>query len=154
MLVRDAMSSDPSACSSTDTLEQATRILWEMDVGCVPVVNEEGTPVAMLTDRDICMAAYTSGKPIHMLHVQSAMSRGVFSCKDSDSVAQAEHIMRNWQVRRLPVVDARDQLVGVLSLNDIVRSRTASKVGRVKERVVGDVVDTLNAICRHTQPRG
>jgi CBS domain-containing protein len=123
--------------------------MWELDVGCVPVVDEEGRPVAMLTDRDVCMAAYTTGKRLSQLKVQSAMSRGFFSCKADDGLAEAESTMRDWQVRRLPVVDASDRLVGVLSITDIVRARSANALERAKERVVGDLADTLSAICRH-----
>lgn len=154
MLVREAMSSGPAACRSGQTLSEAARIMWELDVGCVPVVDDGGQPIAMLTDRDVCMAAYTSGKTLAQLTVQSAMSKGVFSCNADDTLTVAERTMRDWQVRRLPVIDPAGRLVGVLSFNDIVLARAGSKVERVKEFVSGDVVDTLSSICKHRRATG
>ena len=75
----------------------------------------------MLTDRDICMAAYTQGKPLHDISIATAMSPQLFSCKGDDSIEEAEAIMRRYQVRRLPVTDFSGRLVGVLSLNDITK---------------------------------
>jgi len=68
--------------------------------------------VAMITDRDVCMAAYTTGRPLTALHVYDAMSRELHTCEPGDSVADAEAIMRENQVRRLPVVDDAGNLAG------------------------------------------
>ena len=78
----------------------------------------------MLTDRDICMAAYTQGRPLGEMQVSSAMSRQLFSCRPEDSLAKAEEIMRTNRIRRLPVIDADRHLVGILSLDDIAREAT------------------------------
>src|SRR5262245_6101900 len=64
MEVREIMSTDLETCRADDTLDRAARLMWEHDCGVVPVVDHEGTAVGMITDRDICMAAYTQGRPL------------------------------------------------------------------------------------------
>ena len=59
-------------CSERDSLEQAARIMWDSDVGCLVVVGEEGRPIGMVTDRDLTMAAYTQGVALRDASVSSA----------------------------------------------------------------------------------
>ena len=101
----------------------------------------------MVTDRDVCMAGYTKGLPLRAITASEVMSRDVFCCAPEDLVTSAEEVMRQRQVRRLPVVDSSGQLVGILSLNDIVRAAGGSK-GR--DGVSAEAVEaTLAAIGRH-----
>ena len=72
--VREVMTKDVLTCSVSDRLNRAAQLMWESDCGCIPIVEEHGMLVGMLTDRDICMAAYTSGKPLSEISVTSAMS--------------------------------------------------------------------------------
>jgi CBS domain-containing protein len=120
----------------------------EFDIGVVPVVDEEHFPVAMVTDRDIALACYHKAEGPQMIPLRDVMSRGIHSCKLGDPVTVAERIMRDWQVRRLPVVDEHGRLAGVLSLTDIVLASERSALARAKERVAGDLGETLAAICR------
>ena len=120
MRVRSLMSTTVYSCTADQTLDRAARLLWEHDLGCVPVVDAGGRPVAMLTDRDICMAAYLRGAPIAEIDIASAMSTDLFTCHVDDALSEAERTMMTRQVRRLPVVDDEGKLVAVLSLNDIV----------------------------------
>jgi predicted transcriptional regulator len=75
----------------------------------------------MITDRDICMATYTQGKPIWQIPVTSASALHVWSVHPDDSIETAEQLMKRHRVRRLAVIDRGGNLVGVLSLADIVR---------------------------------
>jgi CBS domain-containing protein len=151
MRVRSLMTTAVHSCTPDQTLADAARAMWEHDVGCVPVVDEAGRPIAMLTDRDICMAAYLRGRPIGDIQVASAMSPALFTCHVDDPLHEAERTMMTRQVRRLPVVDDAGLMVAVLSLNDIVLHRTSSTLSKVKERLRGNVVETLAAISRHRE---
>jgi len=141
MRVRDLMTPDPWSCAPTDSLAAAARLLWDRDVGVLPVV-EGGVVVGMLTDRDACMAAYTQGRPLAELPVRSAMSREVHAARPDDSIASAMFTMREQQVRRLPVVDEAGGLQGVLSVGDLTG---AAVVGDLDP---GELIDTLAAIGR------
>jgi CBS domain-containing protein len=119
MKVSRLMTSNVYTCSPDDTLTDAARIMWDKDCGCLPVVDAERRVLAMITDRDICMAAYTQGVPLHALHVSSAMSRGLVTCSPDRSHADLERLMREKQLRRIPVVDAEGRLLGIITLGDL-----------------------------------
>ena len=136
------MKADVQTCAPEDSLDTAARLLWEADVGVLPVVSG-GRTVGMITDRDICMAAYTQGRPLRELQVSSAMSRRVYGVRPETPLSEATLIMREHQVRRLPVVDQEGKLVGLLSLNDLARdaARARAKVS------MKEVAETLAAVC-------
>ena len=108
------------SCSPADGLNEAARLMWESDCGAVPVVDEAEHLVGIVTDRDICMAAYTRGEPLGALTVESTMSREVTSASPKDSLERIATLMRDKQVRRIPIVDD-GRLVGMVSLADIAR---------------------------------
>ncbi|HLU40431.1 MAG TPA: CBS domain-containing protein [Planctomycetota bacterium] len=116
------MTKEVQTCQPHHTLAEPARLMWECDCGVVPVVDDARRVVGMVTDRDICMATYTQGKPPSAIPVQSVMAKNVVSCRVDEDLASAEQKMQKAQVRRLPVVDQDGVLVGILSLNDIARS--------------------------------
>lgn len=121
MKVQDLMSSRVLTCAASEPLSAAARIMWEHDCGCVPVVSSEGILVGIVTDRDVCMAAYTQGRPIEAIPVHVAMAKSVQSISAADSVEKALKLMSERQVRRLPVVDHWHRVVGIVSLADLAR---------------------------------
>jgi predicted transcriptional regulator len=74
MKIQNVMTRDVSACSPEDMLSRAAQLMWERDCGCVPVIDHSGVVCGMVTDRDICIAAYTQGLPLHQIAVRRAMS--------------------------------------------------------------------------------
>jgi CBS domain-containing protein len=125
MKIEQLMTRAVRTCRQDDTLEQAAREMWEGDVGCLPVVDDEGRALGMITDRDICMAAYTQGVPLRESHVSSAMSRKLVCCSPQTSIAEVEALMQRSQIRRVPVVDL-GALVGIVTLGDIARHAQSS----------------------------
>jgi len=115
------MSKEVASCQLSDSLSVAAKIMWEKDCGCVPVVDGHGRAVSMITDRDICMAAYTQGKQLHDIVVADVCSPGLRTCNRDEPVSDAVNTMAIAQVRRLPVVDADGRLVGLLALSDLIR---------------------------------
>lgn len=144
--VHDVMRVRVHTCTPSDTLARAAQLMWEKDVGCLPVVDGRRV-VAMITDRDICMASFTQWAHLSELAVSSAMSQTLYSCSPDDSISTAEERMRQNQVRRLAVVDAEGCLVGLISIGDIARyvcSHTAKGSMSVSQ---AEVADTIAAIC-------
>ena len=121
MLVRDVMTRDVACCHPSDSLADAARIMWQRDCGVAPVVDADGAVVGILTDRDICMAAWTKGLPLHAMRVAEAASSVVSVIGPDDPIGLAEVRMRAHQLRRLPVVFTSGRIAGMLSLNDLVR---------------------------------
>ena len=118
---RDVMKSNPVSCRPSDNLSQAAQRMWDGDFGALPVVDDEGKPVGMLTDRDVCMAAYTRGSPLCELSVRGAMSNGVHTCKANDSLRALLDAMTANKIRRMPIVADDGTLVGIVSLADLAR---------------------------------
>ncbi|MDF3071792.1 MAG: hypothetical protein K0R38_7393 [Polyangiaceae bacterium] len=133
--VRDLMKRDPVTCGPSDDLSEAAKLMWEGDFGVVPVVDDQGRPIGMLTDRDVCMAAYKRGVSLRELTVESAMSRSVASCRPTDTMRLLMDAMATYQVRRLPVVDDAGKLVGIVSLADIARLAQAPTLLSQEARV-------------------
>jgi CBS domain-containing protein len=95
--------------------------MWDGDLGYLPVVDDAGRVVGTVTDRDVCMCAYTCGAELRQVPVDRAMSRRVHTCRPEDSLQNALALMAEKQVRRLPVTDDKGKLIGVVTINDIAR---------------------------------
>jgi CBS domain-containing protein len=121
MNANDLMTRGPRSVRTTDRLDAAARVLWEQDCGIVPVVDAANVLVGVVTDRDLCMASYTQGRPLDEIAVVGPMARQLRTCRPDDSIATVLSAMQQAQVHRLPVVDARGVLLGIVSINDIVR---------------------------------
>jgi len=149
MRIEHLMQKDVGSVTAEQTLNDAARILWERDCGSVPVLSEDGARrvVGMLTDRDICMAAYTQGRELREIPVRVAMSTAPQTCRPDDSVEDAEAILRRARVRRLPVVDDAEQLAGIVSLSDLARAAARCR-GQKKPAIdEAEVAGTLASIC-------
>ena len=144
MKVSEIMSKEVFVCRPEDNLYEAAALMWDNDIGALPVVNDHSKVIGMITDRDICMCAYTKGRALSDLAVHSAMSRQIHSCAADDKVAAAEEKMILFKVRRLPVLDATGLPVGILSLNDIAL-HAGKKNG--KDLEPDQVVQVLASVC-------
>ena len=152
MKVSEIMCKDVRCVTEDAQSNEAAGVMWECDCGIVPVVTANGKRrlSGVITDRDICMAAYTQGKTLAEIPVKSAMSAQVLTCSPEDSITVAEEQMRSAQIRRLPVVDVERRLMGVISLADIARESTRSRRAQRPNVEAREVGDTLAGI---TQPR-
>jgi CBS-domain-containing membrane protein len=158
MEVREVMTARVQCCTPDDSLEHAARLMWDNDCGCLPVctvADGKAPAIGLITDRDICMCALFQGAPLSALHVHQAMTDRLLACQPGDTLEEAERVMRQGQVRRLPVLSAEGQLLGIVSLADL--ARTAAREGTT--RIIGhdisesEVGHTLAAICqRQTAP--
>ena len=147
MKTSELMSTPVHTCTIHDSLDAAARSMWDNDCGAVAVVDDDGSLVGMLTDRDVCMAAYTQGRSLPEIPVATAMARIVFTVGSDDPVDRAEQLMAERQIRRVPVVDGQNRPIGLISMNDLARG--AMKDGQAKRAV--KLVSTLAAVC---SPRG
>jgi len=148
MNIQDIMSSPALTCGASDSLNDAARVMWEHDCGVVPVVNDEGRLVGIITDRDICMAAYTHGGAIGSIPISDAMAKQVYWCHADQSLEAAERLMKDKQIRRIPIVDKEHRPVGMVSLNDIAR-RAEVQAGDGLSR---ELTQTLQGICQPRSP--
>ncbi|HVN29501.1 MAG TPA: CBS domain-containing protein [Candidatus Binataceae bacterium] len=153
MKVEEIMQRDVRVCTQDDTLNAAAHIMWEYDCGCVPVIATDGNGeiVGVISDRDICMAAYTQGKCLNDISVGIAMAHSVLSCKAEDDLALVEAMMREARIHRIPVVAENGAVVGIISLTDIARAALSLGEGRFALGTQAEIARTLAAI---REPRG
>ncbi len=151
MRVAQLMTTDIRYCHATDSLGLAAQIMWDNDCGCVPVVDDALRVVGMITDRDCAMAAHMRNQRLDEIPVGQVMAHGLRTCGAGDPVDTAERLMREAKVRRLPVVDDEGHLVGLLSLNDLVRHVRRDRGARPDGLAADAIVRTIAAI---SEPRG
>lgn len=121
MNVKEVMSREVRSVRMGERLDAVARVLWEHDCGIVPIVDSANVLVGVLTDRDLCMAAYTQGRVLSDIAVTSVMARAVRTCKPDDSITTVLGALQQAQVHRLPVVDIRGICVGIVAVNDLIR---------------------------------
>jgi CBS domain-containing protein len=143
MKVKELMTSDVKSCGPDTNLATAAKIMWEEDCGAIPVTDERGKVIGVITDRDICIAAATRARTEGDITVQDVISKSVFSCTPSDDIRSALETMKTRQVRRLPVVDQSGRLAGILSIHDIALQ---SRMSKGNDLPADAVLDTFVAI--------
>jgi CBS domain-containing protein len=146
MLVSEIMTRQVATVRTDEKASAAAQLMWDCDCGALPVLDEEGRAVAVVTDRDVCMATLFQDRPPSQFPVSIAMSRDLHFCLPEHDVTTAEQRMRARQIRRLPVLDADRRLVGIVSLADIVRA-TAGTKDRKDTLRSDEVAATLLDIC-------
>ena len=113
VMTREAETITPEA-----SVQDAARLMSELNVGSLPVCDGN-TLVGMVTDRDITLRATAMGKAPQSTAVAEVMTAAATCCSESDSVDDVLRMMGDEQIRRVPVIDANKQLVGIVSLGDL-----------------------------------
>ena len=133
MSVRDYCSRKPVTVDPYASVRSAVRLMEERGVGCV-VVTEQGRTVGMLTDRDAALTVLTRRLDADAVPVREVMHQPVQTLDPDAPFAWALSLLRASRLRRLPVVDSGGALVGVLSLDDVVRL-LATEIGDLAEAI-------------------
>lgn len=133
--VSDFMTRDPRCVRESDEVREAARIMKSEDTGVVPVVDGKKI-IGMITDRDIVVRGIAEGKDLASARVNELMTRQVRSVREDARLDEALDLMSSAEIRRVPVVNASDELVGIVSLGDIATdSRQSGNVGRAMEDI-------------------
>jgi CBS domain-containing protein len=115
----------------------------ECDCGALPVVGDNGVLVGMVTDRDIVIRVVARGRDVRNAIVADCMTERVFACYANESVAECMRQMAHHQVRRMPIVDDRGRLVGILAQADLARHAGRHPVAE-ERRSVAHVVGAVS----------
>jgi CBS domain-containing protein len=138
MQVGEVMSIQVNIASPHQTIREAAQMMADIDAGALPVRDNDRL-VGMITDRDIAVRAVAAGKGPET-PVREVMSTDVKYCFADDEVDEVAHNMADIKLRRLPVLDGRKRLVGIISLADIALAEGPSPAG--------------HAICGISEPGG
>lgn len=151
MKVKEIMTPEAKAIWLTESLADAARLMWENDCGVLPIIKDGRKVIGLITDRDVCMASAMRDRSPSAISVEEVMTGQVYAVNPEDNIDQALQVMRQHQIRRLPVINPEGELEGILSMNDIVLH--ANPHAAAEDSIdYGDVVKTCQAICRHPVP--
>jgi CBS domain-containing protein len=118
MQVKDVMSPSPFSCAPEDTLDRVAKLMRDHDCGFIPVCQGSEL-VGVITDRDITCRAVALAKNPSTLRVRDFMSKPVFTVKEDDETQAAIELMEAKQVRRLPVLSRKNEVIGVIAPSDL-----------------------------------
>ena len=145
MQVQDIMTKDVSCCSPATNAAAAAEMMWKRNCGVLPVIEDGGRLVGMVTDRDLFIALGTQNRRPADLPVGEIMNTEVALCAAADDLGTALKLMAAKQVQRLPVVGESHALEGMLSIDDVLRAPT--------DGLSSVVLKTLRQICNRTAER-
>lgn len=134
MTAKDIMTRNVKVVSPESTLQEAAEIMKNSDIGILPVA-EDGHIVGILTDRDIVIRAISKGEDPHSSSVKKTMSKTINRCYEDQNVDDIAKEMEKLQIRRMPVFDKTDRLVGIISLGDFTIRYSDQKASEVLHEV-------------------
>ena len=124
------------------SVERVARLMEECDCGAIPVVADNGVLVGMVTDRDITIRVVARGREVRNAIVADCMTEHVFACFANESIAECMRQMAHHKVRRMPIVDERGRLIGIVAQGDLARHSARNAIAeerRALAHVVGEV---------------
>ncbi len=119
MKIREIMSRDPTCCVLSDTAQTVAQILCDRNIGSMPVVaNQQSRKlIGMITDRDLCCSVI--GMDPKSTPIVKLITLAPLTCRDGENIEICERLMQEHQVRRIPIVDAEDRIIGIVSQADL-----------------------------------
>ena len=149
MNVSSLMVKDVQCCGPESSLESAAMTMWNGDCGSVPVIDSSGATIGIITDRDIAMGSALNHKPLWDITASEVCNnRQLYTCHPGDDIQLALDTMAHRHIRRLPVVDDKRHLVGILSVDDVIMQcdLTNKKEGGLS---CEQTVSVLKAVSKH-----
>ena len=137
MKIKEVMTTGVECVRPDTTLQEAAAKMKSLNVGPLPVC-EGDRPVGIVTDRDIVVRAISDGRDPRTTRIQEVMTRDVATVNETDDVKDAARLMKDRQIRRVVVVGANKQVVGIVSLGDIA-------VDTHDDKMSGDVLEKVSA---------
>ena len=138
MICSEIMTKNPECCLPSDTVMQAAQLMKSEDVGPIPIVaDKDGRKLAgIVTDRDLAVKVIAEARDPNTTRLEDVMSGDVVSCNENDDVEMVLKLMKENQVRRIPVVGENDRLLGIIAQADVaIRIGNEMTTGRVVERI-------------------
>jgi len=129
----EIMTREVATVRPDSSISEAARIMREVDCGALPVVDRQGRIVGMITDRDIAIRIVARERDPRFSRVEECMTRDVIVCHAGDSLTDCMRQMSRHQVRRIPIIDDDDRVIGIISQADIARETD-------RQRELADVV--------------
>ena len=139
MKVKDCMCGDVYCLKPSSTIKDCAKLMCDNHIGCVPVCDNSQNIVGLVTDRDVILRSIAHDKDAKTTPVSEIMTCKVCCCDENCEISEAEKLMGEYQIRRLPVVDDNNKIVGIISLGDLAKNANVSdeKIGETFENICG-----------------
>lgn len=117
----DVMTKNPVCCQPDDTAVKAAQLMKGKDIGSIPVIEDDETRklVGIITDRDLALKIVAEGRDPNTAKVKDVMTHNVVTCRGDDDLQKALDAMAHHQLRRIPVIDHDDKIVGIIAQADV-----------------------------------
>jgi CBS domain-containing protein len=121
MKIKDIMSHDPNCCLASDTAQHVAKAMCDKNVGSLPVVKDQQSRklIGMITDRDLCCSVVAHGMDPQKTAIEKFVTADPVACREDDNVDSCERLMQEHQIRRIPIVDSDDGVIGIVSQADL-----------------------------------
>jgi CBS domain-containing protein len=139
----EQLMSEAEGCRESDTIRDCARLMKEEDIGFVPVCDDAGKPIGVVTDRDLAIRVLADGRSPDE-KVGAFMTRDVVSCRLGDDVDRAVELMRAERKSRVMVCDDQGKLRGVISLQDVAEMESEEEAGETLQQVKSDQPPTAH----------
>ena len=139
MKVKECMCNNVFTVNPDTNIKTVVNLMSQNHIGCVPICDNNQNICGIVTDRDILLRSVACNKDITRTPISDIMTTNVCTCEQNESINEAQNKMSTNQIRRLPVCDENNNLVGILTLGNL--SQNDSEIGK------HEVCTTLNNIC-------
>ena len=132
MKVREIMSANPTCCTANDSAQSVAKMMCNRNVGSIPVIADPQTCtlLGMITDRDLCCSVLARGLDPKTTRIQEFVTYSPVSCRDGENVDRCERLMQEHQIRRIPIVDGENRVIGIVAQADLALKENSDKVHR------------------------
>src|SRR3989442_10053920 len=140
MKCKEIMTKDPVCCLPDEGVQKAAKLMKDENVGVIPIIEDEDTKtlLGIVTDRDLAIRVMAEGRDVGGTRIKDVMTTGAVSCRPDDDLQKALDAMEENQVRRIPVVDHNQKIVGIIAQADVATrlgepKRTAAVVEEISK---------------------
>jgi len=132
MKIREVMSTNPVCCLPGDSAQRVARILCDHNIGSIPVVMDQDSRklVGVITDRDLCCSVIADGLDPKATAIEKFMTLNPVTCREGENVENCERLMQEHQVRRIPIVDPEDRVIGIVAQADVALKDKPERVSK------------------------
>ena len=139
MKVKDCMCNNVYYVTPNSTVKDCAKLMCDNHIGCIPVCDTLENVVGLVTDRDVILRAISCDKDVNSTPISDIMTCKVCCCNSDTDIKEAENLICQNQIRRLPVVDNQNKIIGIITLGDLAKNNNISNES---------VSNTLENICK------
>jgi len=126
MKIKDCMENNVWYLKPENTIQECAKLMSEKHIGCVPVCDDSNSIVGLVTDRDVILRCIACDKDCKTTKISEIMTTDICYCNSDVEIEEAKKIMSDNQIRRVPVVNNENKIVGIITLGDLAKNNNTS----------------------------